>query len=373
MTSYQSKYKETNADHSDEDRFMDDMETSHKEIFDNLKMAREGKLDHRDAPWNIENHKNINYTSQDESSYEYRLNPESAAGKIFNSLSEFRSQAKYHEKDLAAIRLAHNMTTPVAHAISEFQDPDAPPKDSIPSMAEEFDKRMTIVHQEVYAALSYDDEDEFISALTGLQHLSHDAHLLKTVPGYDPSFIDSLRDLDPELANELRAIKTQDGNDPAPSWLDSEHAIQSRDEIYNVINNREIPHDGTGHSTAAYYRTAINDVAEHISQPVLNQINAFKNDHTDDNQENTSHAPLVDYLTDRLNSIEKLTQYGLFKQDREIYNQAMENLIRLNGEAQLIRSGETPQEDWNDGTRFNEDNIAKLAEARAAAKNNQTS
>ena len=375
MTSYQSKYKTDAERESLEDRFMDDMETNHKELFDNLKMAGEGKLDHRDAPWNTEDHKKIHFTSEDESSYEYRLDPESAAGKIFNSLSELRTEATSQEKEIVATRLIHEMTAPVEHAISEFHDPDTPPNDSIPSMADNLATRMSMAHQEVYEALSYKDEDEFIAAVTGLQHLSNDAHLLKTVPGYNPSFMDSLQELDPELADELQAIKTRDGNDPAPSWMDSDHASRSRDEIYDAINNREIPQDGTGYSTAEYYRTVTTEVAEHISQPVLDQVNAFK-DENDKNYENYKNDPINDpnnswlesYLDGRLDSIQSLIEYGLQQRDRDIYNQAMENLIRLNGEVELIRAGEVPKEDWDDGSRYNDLNLEQLASARDRAE-----
>ena len=375
MTSYQSKYKTDAEQESLEDRFMDNMETNHKELFDNLKMAGEGKLDHSDAPWNMEEHKKIHFTSEDESRYEYRLDPESAAGKIFNALSEFRTEATSQEQDIVATRLTHEMTAPIEHAISEFHDPDAPPRDSIPSMAENLATRMYMAHQGIYTAIRYDDEDQFIEAVTNLQHISDDAQLLKTVPDYNPSFMDSLRELDPELADELQAIKTRDGNDPAPSWMDSDHAVQSRDKIYDAINNREIPQDGTGYSTAEYYRTVTTEVAEHISQPVLDQVNAFK-DENDKNYENYKNDPINDpnnswlesYLDGRLDSIQSLIEYGLQQRDRDIYNQAVENLIRLNGEVELIRAGEVPKEDWDDGSRYNDLNLEQLASARDRAE-----
>ena len=374
MTSYQSKYTTDAVQEDLEDRFATDIETKHVELFGKLRMAGEGKLDHRDAPWNTEHHRELRYTAEDESRYEHHLDPASAAGKIFNSFSELRSEATYQEVHTAALRFANDMAAPVEHAISEFHNPDALPKDSIPSMTEEIGTRMTGVHNEIYAAIWCDDEDEFMEAVTNLQHLSTDAHLLKTIPGYNPSFIDSLRELDAELADELRVIKTQDGNDPSPKWMSNDHASQSKDEIYDTINNHEIRHDGTRYSTAAYYRTVATEIAEHISQPVLNQINAFKNETMESEQNDPTHPTnpfLEDYLIGRLNSIESIIDYSLRQRDRDIYNQAMENLIRLNGEAELIRAGEVPQEDWHDGTRYNHDNLEPLAKARDVAEANK--
>ncbi len=352
MTSYRSKYT-TDTDQEDlewspegpvSDRFTTEMETNHRELFDDLKMAHNGKLDHREAPWNTEDHRKLHHTSEDESRYEYRLDPDSAAGRIFESFSDAKSDAVYEDIESAAYRVVDAMSKPADKALTQFrdQDPNAPFRDSIPSMAEDTARRIASFHEDASIALIHGDDEGFVEALTQLQNLSTDAHLMESITDFRPSFIEALQESNPELAQELRVVKSQDGNDPSPSWMDSEHGAPSTDAIYDTINNPGAPdHDDTGHASARYRRDVIPELVEHISHPVNAQIDSFRHE---EHATHPAHVPMLVYLSDRLSSIESITEYGLGQRDKDIYNQSFENLIKLQGEVTLARSGEIPQE-----------------------------
>ena len=380
MTSHGSKYRnespdedlEWNSDNPVYDQFRLEMKTNHSELFDNLEQAQDRSLDHRKAPWNTEEHQKLHYTTQDESRYEYRLDPDSAAGKIFNSFCDAKWGTTDEQAEKAAGKLAKEMSDPTDRALSRFRDPDpnAYPRDSIPSLTEDTAKRVSGCYEDLYVALIHEEDHKFIDAISQLQGLSTDARIMEDNPHFRPSLIEALQESNPELAQELRIIKTQDGTDPAPSWMDSEHGAPSRDAIYDTITNPRVTDQNTGHAIARYNREITSDLVEHIAHPVDAKINTFRDEEQskdDEESKHPAHTQMIIYLTSRLNDIESLIQYGLKQRDKDIYDQSIENLIRLNGEVELARTGEVPQDDWHDGTRFNDINQKRLATAREAA------
>ena len=378
MATYRSKYGETEVDHSEEDlpgmtenpvsyHFEKEMDRDEEELAQDLKQARNGTLDHRSAPWNTEHHEKVYFTTGGQSRYEYQLNPETAAGKIFYTFSAASLTCEAHDIRNTASELIEAMAAPADQALSKFRDPnpDAEFIDSIPSLVEETAKRLAGCQEDGYVALLQGNERMFIGAMEQLQELSADAHLLESNPDFRPSFIETLRESNPELAQELRSVMTMDASHPNPSWMDGENAATSRDEIYDAKNRViDLNSDNTAHSSARYNWEIGSDVAEHITQPAATHIDAFGQIGGDQHPHNPSKISITEYLIDRLTTIQSMIQFGFQSLDKNTYDQAMENLQKLQEDTDLARTAETLQGEQDNGLRFNDPKLERLVIAR---------
>ena len=323
-------------------RVIDRIQTDHPELFDKMIKQAESPASHPRVSWVTQN-------SEQENEYNYRLDAESDAGKIFLSFQRAMSDTPSTETWEPAeavteylIRPLHDVAAHIERSHHENRENPAF------NLKETIQWRLGDLGYDLTGALTSNNDNKFLEEIKNLKWLSNDLTSVHT-PGADKNdFNHQLFMENDHLFNELQKARDRTTYTTDASWLSDDENHSANDAFQTFQKAMQDQSPQYRQMTAETLTNALRGPVDFSTQDLTHQESSAHSDRAerfiDPQQYDEMMRHAGNFFQERSWGIADAIEAALLKDDHSAYQEAMTGLKDLNHQIQrALQEGYTPQ------------------------------